>query len=236
MAESGASTSAIARAIDIPRSTVRDWLQGKVPDDGRGESRCFRCTPGLPPCGRDYARLLGVYLGDGHIAPFPRGVYRLTLVQDVHYERLIQEWRALAAAMLGTKATVQPRGGCVAINCYSKHWACLFPQHGRGPKHLRPIVLEQWQRGIVSEFPLELIRGLIESDGSRHVNRVTSPAGKRHEYVRYDFTNASSDIRELFRDACDRAGVHVTQTSERRLAVSRRDDVAVLDAVVGPKS
>ena len=27
----------------------------------------------------------------------------------------------------------------------SKHWPCLFPQHGPGRKHTRKIELEQWQ-------------------------------------------------------------------------------------------
>ena len=37
------------------------------------------------------------------------------------------------------------RGTTTILSVYNLHLACLFPQHGRGIKHKRPIVLEQWQ-------------------------------------------------------------------------------------------
>ena len=36
------------------------------------------------------------------------------------------------------------RTGMTEVKSYSKHWPCLFPQHGPGRKHGRPIVLEEW--------------------------------------------------------------------------------------------
>jgi hypothetical protein len=48
----------------------------------------------------------------------------------------------------------------------------LFPQHGTGKKHTRPISLEDWQERIVNSFPLEFFRGLYHSDGSRFSNVV----------------------------------------------------------------
>ena len=61
-----------------------------------------------------------------------------------------------------------------------KHWICLFPQHGRGPKHLRQIALEPWQEHLVTQHSGQFRAGLIHSDGCRCVNRV-----KGHEYPRY---------------------------------------------------
>lgn len=46
-----------------------------------------------------------------------------------------------------------PAPGCHTIQAYSKHWPCLFPQHGSGRKHDRPIRLEPWQREIVEATP-----------------------------------------------------------------------------------
>lgn len=46
-------------------------------------------------------------------------------------------------------------------------WSCLFPQHGPGRKHARPIVLADWQQEIVCEHPGRFLRGLIHSDGWR---------------------------------------------------------------------
>ena len=76
--------------------------------------------------------------------------------------------------------------GCVSVNAYSQHWPCLFPQHAPGPKHLRPIVLEQWQARIGLELhPRMLLRGLIHSDGYRGMNRIK---GGAYTYPRYMFS------------------------------------------------
>jgi hypothetical protein len=50
------------------------------------------------------------------------------------------------------------------------------------------------------------------------------------------FTNASTNILEIFTDALDTLGVHWTQTSPRDISVARRDDVGFIDSFVGPKS
>jgi hypothetical protein len=57
-------------------------------------------------------------------------------------------------------------------------------------------VLASWQADVVAEHPDELVRGLIQSDGNRHVNRVRGRLDrtKHYEYLRYMFTNASEDI------------------------------------------
>ncbi|PYM91886.1 MAG: hypothetical protein DME04_17370 [Candidatus Rokuibacteriota bacterium] len=39
------------------------------------------------------------------------------------------------------------------VNAYSNAWPVLFPQHGPGRKHLRPIILEPWQKSIVEQLP-----------------------------------------------------------------------------------
>lgn len=128
--------------------------------------------------------------------------------------------------------------GCTSVNAYTKHWPCLFPQHGTAMKHTRKIELRSWQQLIVDECTQEFIRGLIHSDGCRGVNRVRRelPRGERwYEYPRYFFTNASDDIRRLFTDALDRLGIAWKQSNTRVISVARRDAVARLDEFVGPK-
>jgi hypothetical protein len=39
--------------------------------------------------------------------------------------------------------------GCTEVSAYSKHWPCLFPQHGPGRKHERKIELTVWQQELV---------------------------------------------------------------------------------------
>src|SRR5581483_7693424 len=62
--------------------------------------------------------------------------------------------------------------GCTMVKSYSKHWPCLFPQHGPGRKHHRRIELREWQEVIVQKFSGEFAKGLFHSDGWRGVNRV----------------------------------------------------------------
>jgi hypothetical protein len=147
----------------------------------------------------------------------------------------IGEWCEAVRRVLPNNVLVQQQAGCVEIGSSSKHWPCLFPQTGPGRKHERPIVLADWQREIVEEHPKLLLRGLVQSDGSRFINAVVT-RGKRYEYPRYDFTNASDDIRGIFTSTCDILGVHWTRTSARKVGVSRRADVEFLDTFIGPKS
>jgi hypothetical protein len=65
---------------------------------------------------------------------------------------------------------------------------------------------------------------------------VTAPTGKQFEYVRYEFSNRSADIRALFTRACDRLGIEWRQMNGHTIAIARRGSVARLDDFVGPKS
>jgi hypothetical protein len=186
-----------------------------------------------------YAYLLGAYLGDGCLSLMPRNVYRLRIACDLKYPEIINE---IASSIVITRGVEQVGfvlcPGCVEVYSYWKHWACLFPQHGLGRKHQRRIELDPWQEAIVTAHPKPLIRGLIHSDGNRHINPITRrlPSGTKHyRYTRYMFTNVSTDILGIFTDALDLLGVHWTQTTARDIAISRRADVAYLDTFIGPK-
>jgi len=232
----GLNDSEISRRTGIPRSTVRDWRRGK---GARG-----RGTAVSAPCEHDpdelphasYAYLLGAYLGDGYIVHNRRGVYRLRVTCDLLHLK-IAVWIAEAIqAIRGRPAALQPRtqSRALDVSSYWKHWPCLFPQHGPGRKHTRRIVLAPWQQQIVDAHPDQLLRGLIHSDGWRGINRV-SQQGKTYEYVRYQFTNASADIRAILCDACDALGVEWRRMKERDISIARRASVAKLDTFIGPK-
>lgn len=226
--EQGLGASAIARATGIPRGTIRYWQQGSPQRFLRGT--CPRCD-GRDANRVDYAYLLGLYLGDGHLSRLRRGVYRLRISLDARYPGIVAECaRAMANVAAPRRVHQQRAPGCIVVGAYWSHWPCLFPQHGPGPKHLRPIILAPWQLEIVTALPGPLLRGLIHSDGSRVPNRVNGRV-----YVRYHFSNRSPGIREIFRQACLDHGVHVTASSWKELSVARRADVARLDQFVGPK-
>lgn len=132
--------------------------------------------------------------------------------------------------------------GCQYVTSFSKHWPCLFPQHGPGKKHDRRIALEPWQQQIVDSHPWELIRGLYHSDCCRITNwatRMVRRERKRYEYPRYFFTNRSDDIRKLYGDTLTAVGVEWTSLARGskpfNISVARRASVTLMDAHVGPK-
>jgi hypothetical protein len=178
-----------------------------------------------------------MYLGDGHIVEFPRSVYRLIVALDGIYPGIVDECcKAIAAVVPGALPGVHPQPGsrCVFVSKYSKQWPCLIPQHGPGRKHERPIVLRAWQRRLVHRHAEFFLRGLIHSDGCRFTNPVRH-GDKVYTYPRYNFSNASADIRKLFCDACDLLGVEWRVMNARNISVARRASVARLDEFVGPK-
>jgi len=125
------------------------------------------------------------------------------------------------------------------VQCITQKWLHLFPQHGVGRKHTRPIVLEPWQVALVDADPRPLIRGLIHSDGWRGTNWTERRVGgttRRYTYPRYQFSNRSDDIRTIFTTALDRLGISWRQSNRWTVSVARREAVAVLDAFVGPKT
>jgi hypothetical protein len=184
-----------------------------------------------------YAYLLGMYLGDGYISRHPRGVRRLRVTLDSAYPRIVAECAsAMSAVSPGSRVHVlrRSRGRCADVSSYWKHWPCYLPQHGRGPKHTRPIVLADWQVRIVEDFVESFIRGVIHSDGTRIV--ATERKGRYVRYApRYAFSNRSGDILEIFRAACKIAGVHCTRASHKQIAVYSKAAVERLDTFVGPK-
>jgi hypothetical protein len=121
-------------------------------------------------------------------------------------------------------------GGVVVIHVYCGHLACLFPQHGPGKKHERPILLEDWQRAIVEAEPWSFLRGCIRSDGCVFVNRTG-----RYEYLSYGFANYSADILGLVESACRAQGLSPRRYA-RAIRLNRRGDVARLLEHVGLKS
>lgn len=134
------------------------------------------------------------------------------------------------------------RIGCSNVKVNSRHLTCLFPQHGPGRKHERPVVLVDRQREIVGEHPWELIRGLVHSDGCRNMNwttRTVAGETKRYEYPRYWFTNVSDGIRQLHTDTLDRLGVDWKHCARHgkpyNISVARKASVALMDARIGPK-
>jgi hypothetical protein len=235
----GLNDCAISRATGVPRTTVRMWRIGRVPSShSLAKSECDMCKgrswPSVPS--KQFAYLLGQYLGDGSIARMRRNVFALRIYSDMKYPKLIRECAdAMQAVMPKNKVNVAKRPGhrMMIISSYSKHWPCLFPQHGSGMKHNRKIALSSWQASIVEHHPEAFLRGLIHSDGCRVTNRVQK---RQYEYPRYMFSNRSHDLHRMFADACDQLGISWRRMNQMNISIARRDAVAMMDTFVGPKA
>ena len=230
----------VADVTGIPFGTVSRWRQGRTDAFGDRVPVPSR-RPWRLRHGRAYSYLLGMYLGDGCIGGNDRVCY-LRVSLDSQYEWIIAQCAAaMRVVMPHAKVHVRPRPGArmVYVESATKAWLEAFPQHGPGRKHERRIELADWQRDVVDTYPQEFLRGLIDSDGCRTINRFKTklPSGRvaEYEYARYFFSNLSADIRGLFCEYCERLGVRWTQSNARNISVSHRGSVAVLDDFVGPK-
>jgi hypothetical protein len=176
LAAEGLNNCEIARRTGIPRGTVSDWRSGRRQNFDRAQATCTVCRgepSALPQA--SYTYLLGLYLGDGHISAHPRGVYKLRIFCANRYPELIERCEVAMAQVLPNKVGRVEQVGCVEVCAFSKHWPCLFPQHGPGRKHERRIELAGWQQDLVDLDPRPLLRGLLHSDGCQVLNWVNGP-------------------------------------------------------------
>lgn len=180
---------------------------------------------------KPYAYLLGIYLGDGYLAGIPRSC-ALVVACDASYTEIIERCSKTMSELHPLRRVRRSKvmRGCVVLTSSGWRWLALFPHHGKGRKHERRIELRDWQREIIAEWPIDFIRGLIESDGCRSIRRQD---GK--DYPFYSFNNRSEDILQLFGWACDLIGVHYTRPRIDCISIARRKDVAALDLAIGPK-
>jgi hypothetical protein len=235
--EEGLTHTQIAEKIDIPRATVRDCIKkfgtlGNLHRNHNQSKYQWRSRLSEESYRQQYAYLLGLYPGDGHINLSGRA-YKLRIFLDSRYPNIIESCRyAIRVIVPNNSVNVHkhPVHNLVIITTYSTHWTEIFPQHGEGMKHTRAIVLEKWQQEIIDEFPIDFGRGLYHSDGTR-----IEPVINGKIYLRYEFTNMSPDIFKMFCDTVEKLGLSWT-AFKPRITIARRQHVEYLDTVWGRKS
>jgi hypothetical protein len=230
----GLNDCEIGRRLGLPRTTVRDWRHPRYEPIAFVDvcRRCWRPMTDVRFSAEDYAELLGLYLGDGHISELAR-TQRLRVSLDARYPKIVADTAELLGRCFPCNSVGRVRaddGATVVVWVYHRHLGCLFPQHGAGKKHERRIVLEPWQYELISAAPWAFLRGCIRSDGCVFVN-VTG----RYEYVSYDFCNVSADILAAFVETCELVGLRPRRTAQR-VRLNRRTDVAQLLEHVGIKA
>jgi hypothetical protein len=125
----GLNLSATSRLVDVPQGTIKNWKNG---------TRCDRTCNACPRCGSGdlvdpaYAYLPALYLGDGYIVKHGhRGVFRLSITQDIRHIGLIGECAAAIDGLVvdgGPRSGFRERPGCIEVASFWRHWPCLLPQ------------------------------------------------------------------------------------------------------------
>ena len=240
----GLNDCEIGRRLGIPRSTILEWRRPSYVARGSSppHTSCPRCWGPAKPMTftpADYSELLAVYLGDGSISTHPR-TQRLRVALDLKYPGIIADVRALLEQCFPYNNVDEVQSiGCVHVSLYSTHLSCIFPQHGPGMKHQRPIILERWQREHVETEPWPFIRGCIRTDGCAFINRTNVHREQPYEYLSYQFSNMSGDIVGLFVDACSAVGVFTRLNCDARgrwdVRINRRASVELMVEHVGLK-
>jgi hypothetical protein len=229
----GATISKASRSTGASRAAIRAWRDGWEP----ARSECPRCARTSLDAAA-YAGLLGYYLGDGCVSR-TRGYFSLRISCDPAWPGIVDDVEALIGSVRPGCRVFRVRApGTVVVHTNWKHWPCLFPQHGPGRKHERAILLAPWQQEIVEREPAAFLRGLFHSDGARVRNwatRVVAGERRRYDYPRWQFVNASDDIRGLCCWALDLVDVGWRRSGARTISVSTRAGVARLDELIGVK-
>jgi hypothetical protein len=230
---SAATDQRIAKQTATRRGKSRGPYRSRHGAAGKLAGKACGVLPVTLERERAYSYLLGMYLGDGHIAKVSR-TYALRVYLDLKYPGIAERCETAMRELNRFHRVRRRRRGkqnVFLVSAYGLCWPELFPQHGPGRKHTRPIVLVDWQREIVARQPMAFLRGLLESDGCRYVRHVEG-----RDYGAYDFDNRSEDILALFCWACDLLGIGYTRPDIYRITIARRENVARLDEEFGPKT
>lgn len=243
----GKNNCQISRETGINRRTISDIVRDKHVKMVEKSAQDFNPKKLNEAQEKAYSYVLGQYLGDGHISLMKKGVYRLRIFSDCKYPNLIQEIKNNLSVIFPMNKVgsitkmYKEKPSCEIIFVYSKSLKELFPQHGPLRKHLRQIKLESWQEDIVDRFPKEFLRGLIHSGGCRFITKTT-----KKQYTRYEFTNASIDIVNLYCLTLKKLNISyslIRKKIEGMMTVSsynvltqRISCVNLLDTFIGPKT
>lgn len=189
----GISQNKIHKILGFDRATIRQIVKNPT-------EYLFQSIPDFDIKHIDrkvYAFILGVYLGDGYIVKTHRqNVFKIRIFCDVKYKNILEEISESLEILFPNSKSLRRQHtskNCIEIYLYSSHILKLFPQHGEGRKHQRPIVLEDWQKDIIDEYHIEFLKGLIYTDGSFYLSQ--------NKYECCNFTNKSKDIIELCSNA-----------------------------------
>lgn len=164
-----------------------------------------------------YSYILGLYLGDGTINVLKK-TCRLYIYCDIYQDKVINDCiRSLNYILNRKVGIVKTKKKMIKIGIHSKLLSYIFPQIGSGRKYERDVSLKDWQIKYI-EWKYVLI-GLFHSDGSLY---------KDGKYVRFSFSNVSTDITDIMKNCLDNIGIHYTTYKSKGRRENQKDCVKVV--------
>jgi intein-encoded DNA endonuclease-like protein len=225
--ESGSSYRQISNEYGISTSTLQSWITNKdeIIDEYDFDHKMF-----LQLNSKSYSYVLGMYLGDGYINKYKTHKSpRLRITCDIKYQNIIDYLVDKLKDLFPNNSiqTVIRKDNCIDVGVYSDKLFLYFPQYGVGKKHKRNIKLEPWQTECIDY--VELIKGLIHSDGCCYSEKINN-----NLYYRYSFANYSDDILDIFKECCDHIGLEYDH--HNMIRIEKKSSVEKLKTLIGDKT
>ena len=203
--EDGWSRNKIAKELNVAWKQVDYWSKNRarvseLVDDSDLKSLAVKRVGSSPTSRTSFSYLMGMYLGDGYLYKQGPYTWKLRLACDRKYPSIINEIQQ-CLTNLHLSPSICNQQHIDEVYCHGKLLPEMFPTFD-GPKHKNALTLTDWQRAVIDEHPQSFIRGLFHADGSRYIHKQG-----QYQYVKYNLTNRSKDLVDLFCSACDTVGI-----------------------------
>lgn len=164
----------------------------------------------------DLAELIGVVLGDGHVAYFPR-TERLMIFSNSLNQGFVDRYAKMVERVFGKKPSVSKvkYSNCTRISIYEK---AISERLGvpAGARQNAQIRVPRWILGN-DEFVVRYLRGLYEAEGSASVHLPTST-------YKFSFANTNQSLLKIVFRLVSKMGFYASM-DPKRVQISRKAHV-----------
>ena len=165
----------------------------------------------------NFAELMGVVLGDGHIYKFPR-TEELSIFSNSKNKGFVKRYSDLVEKIFDQEPAITKHGrtNCTRIRIYQKH---ISKRLGvpYSPRKALNIKIPRWvlnNRGFIVRY----LRGLYEAEGAHCVHESTGT-------YKVFFTNRNVSMLTNVYRLVKKLGFH-PHTSKYQVQISRKDEVS----------